>query len=132
MMTDLSAIQKQHAVAGPRPVKSPRGTQISCKNWLIEAAYRMLQNNLDPEVAENPDASRSANRREQQLTQIVRQPIPVRRRIAGRVPLTRDGLAQMGGASRVAGEQAVPIIDKSRLRARMAKISEDANRLSVH
>ena len=56
MMTDLSAIQKQHAVAGPRPVKSPRGTQISCKNWLIEAAYRMLQNNLDPEVAENPDA----------------------------------------------------------------------------
>ena len=42
--------------AGPRPVRAPRGTTISCANWLIEAAYRMLQNNLDPEVAENPDA----------------------------------------------------------------------------
>jgi urocanate hydratase len=37
-------------------VRSPRGTQLSCANWCIEAAYRMLQNNLDPEVAENPDA----------------------------------------------------------------------------
>ncbi|BAL97149.1 urocanate hydratase [Rubrivivax gelatinosus] len=42
--------------AGPRPVRSPRGTTLHCANWLIEAAYRMLQNNLDPEVAENPDA----------------------------------------------------------------------------
>jgi urocanate hydratase len=40
----------------PRPVRAPRGAAISCRNWLIEAAYRMLQNNLDPEVAENPDA----------------------------------------------------------------------------
>jgi urocanate hydratase len=40
----------------PRPVRAPRGTEITCRNWLIEAAYRMLQNNLDPEVAENPDA----------------------------------------------------------------------------
>ena len=40
----------------PRPVRAPRGTDITCRNWLIEAAYRMLQNNLDPEVAENPDA----------------------------------------------------------------------------
>ncbi len=40
----------------PRPVRAPRGTAISCRNWLIEAAYRMIQNNLDPEVAENPDA----------------------------------------------------------------------------
>jgi urocanate hydratase len=38
----------------PRIVRAPRGTQLSCKNWLIEAAYRMLQNNLDPEVAEKP------------------------------------------------------------------------------
>ncbi|MDR7308868.1 urocanate hydratase [Rhodoferax saidenbachensis] len=38
------------------PVRAPRGTALHCKNWLIEAAYRMLQNNLDPEVAENPDA----------------------------------------------------------------------------
>jgi urocanate hydratase len=37
-------------------VRAPRGSEISCANWLIEAAYRMIQNNLDPEVAENPDA----------------------------------------------------------------------------
>ena len=43
-------------IAQPRPVRAPRGTERSCRNWLIEAAYRMLQNNLDPEVAENPDA----------------------------------------------------------------------------
>ena len=40
---------------GPRPVRAPRGTTLHCKNWLIEAPYRMLQNNLDPEVAEIPD-----------------------------------------------------------------------------
>jgi urocanate hydratase len=39
-----------------RPVRAARGSSIVCQNWLIEAAYRMLQNNLDPEVAENPDA----------------------------------------------------------------------------
>jgi urocanate hydratase len=37
-----------------RIVRAPRGTQLTCKNWLIEAAYRMIQNNLDPEVAERP------------------------------------------------------------------------------
>ena len=42
--------------AQAHPVRAPRGTELHCKNWLIEAAYRMLQNNLDPEVAENPDA----------------------------------------------------------------------------
>ncbi|MFO1217365.1 MAG: urocanate hydratase [Burkholderiaceae bacterium] len=52
-MTDLSPL---HRVAQPRPVRAPRGAQIACANWLIEAAYRMIQNNLDPEVAENPDA----------------------------------------------------------------------------
>ena len=52
-MTDLSSVQR---VAQPRPVRAPRGAQIRCANWLIEAAYRMIQNNLDPEVAENPDA----------------------------------------------------------------------------
>ncbi|WP_310384540.1 urocanate hydratase [Roseateles sp.] len=52
-MSDLSPV---HQVAKPRPVRAPRGTQLSCRNWLIEAAYRMLQNNLDPDVAENPDA----------------------------------------------------------------------------
>jgi urocanate hydratase len=52
-MTDLSPM---HRVAKPRPVRAPRGSELSCKNWLTEAAYRMIQNNLDPEVAENPDA----------------------------------------------------------------------------
>ena len=42
--------------AQPRVVRAPVGTQLTCKNWLIEAAYRMIQNNLDPVVAENPDA----------------------------------------------------------------------------
>ena len=43
------------ANAQARPVRAPRGPAISCANWQIEAAYRMIQNNLDPEVAENPD-----------------------------------------------------------------------------
>jgi urocanate hydratase len=42
-------------VSGPRPVRSPRGTTLSCKGWQQEAAMRMLMNNLDPEVAERPD-----------------------------------------------------------------------------
>ncbi|MBS0406825.1 MAG: urocanate hydratase [Proteobacteria bacterium] len=37
-----------------RLIRAPRGSQLSCKNWLIEAAYRMIQNNLDAEVAERP------------------------------------------------------------------------------
>jgi urocanate hydratase len=40
---------------GPRTVRAPRGTQLTCKSWQIEAAYRMIQNNLDPEVAERPE-----------------------------------------------------------------------------
>ncbi|MBF0537310.1 MAG: urocanate hydratase [Nitrospirae bacterium] len=35
-------------------VKAPHGSKIVCKNWVIEAAYRMIQNNLDPDVAERP------------------------------------------------------------------------------
>jgi urocanate hydratase len=38
-----------------RTVHAPRGTQLTCKNWQIEAAYRMIQNNLDPDVAFDPD-----------------------------------------------------------------------------
>ncbi|MDP6684379.1 MAG: urocanate hydratase [Candidatus Marinimicrobia bacterium] len=38
-----------------RKITSPRGLKLSCKNWQIEAAFRMIQNNLDPEVAENPE-----------------------------------------------------------------------------
>ena len=40
---------------GPRPVAAPRGTDLNTLGWQQEAAYRMLQNNLDPEVAEHPD-----------------------------------------------------------------------------
>jgi urocanate hydratase len=42
-------------MSGPRTVRAPRGTQLTCKSWLSEAAYRMIQNNLDPEVAEKPE-----------------------------------------------------------------------------
>lgn len=38
-----------------RTVRAPRGTKLTCKNWQIEAAYRMIQNNLDPVVAFDPD-----------------------------------------------------------------------------
>ena len=43
------------APSGPRTVRAPRGTELSCKGWQQEAALRMLMNNLDPEVAEDPD-----------------------------------------------------------------------------
>ena len=39
----------------PRTVRAPRGTDLHCKGWVQEAAYRMIQNNLDPENAEIPD-----------------------------------------------------------------------------
>ncbi|MCX6552043.1 MAG: urocanate hydratase, partial [Acidobacteria bacterium] len=41
--------------ASPRTVRAPRGTTLSCKGWPQEAALRMLMNNLDPDVAEDPD-----------------------------------------------------------------------------
>ena len=41
--------------AGPRPVRAPRGTELFCRGWQQEAVLRMLMNNLDPEVAEDPD-----------------------------------------------------------------------------
>ncbi|HJU98414.1 MAG TPA: urocanate hydratase [Jiangellaceae bacterium] len=41
--------------AGPRTVRAPRGTTVSARGWPQEAALRMLQNNLDPEVAEHPE-----------------------------------------------------------------------------
>lgn len=40
---------------GARPVRAPRGTSLTAQGWQQEAALRMLQNNLDPEVAERPD-----------------------------------------------------------------------------
>src|SRR3970040_2165300 len=38
-----------------RLIKAPVGSKLSCKGWIQEAAMRMLMNNLDPEVAENPE-----------------------------------------------------------------------------
>ncbi len=43
------------AAARPRTVRAPRGSEISCRGWQQEAALRMLMNNLDPEVAEQPE-----------------------------------------------------------------------------
>ncbi len=40
---------------GPRTIRAPRGSELSCKGWLQEAALRMLMNNLDPDVAERPE-----------------------------------------------------------------------------
>ncbi|MEN9340616.1 MAG: hypothetical protein RIQ62_1928 [Bacteroidota bacterium] len=38
-----------------RIIRSPKGNTLHCKNWIAEAAFRMIQNNLDPDVAERPD-----------------------------------------------------------------------------
>lgn len=43
------------AITGKRTIKAPTGIQLNCKNWVTEAAFRMIQNNLDPEVAERPE-----------------------------------------------------------------------------
>jgi len=42
-------------LATPRIIRAPQGNQLNCKNWITEAAFRMIQNNLDPEVAERPE-----------------------------------------------------------------------------
>src|SRR5258705_5193731 len=52
---DTSSAMKPEAGSGPRTVRAPRGTTISCKGWQQEAALRMLMNNLDPDVAERPN-----------------------------------------------------------------------------
>src|SRR5437764_10884126 len=52
MTTQVSAVETPPAKA--RIVRAPRGAQRSCKTWGAEAAMRMLMNNLDPEVAEDP------------------------------------------------------------------------------
>ena len=54
-MTTLDRVMAQDATVAPRPMRAPRGATLKCKGWLQEAAYRRLQNNLDPEVAERPD-----------------------------------------------------------------------------
>ncbi|MGH6891312.1 MAG: hypothetical protein ACREEP_03530, partial [Dongiaceae bacterium] len=37
-----------------RVIRAPQGSALTCRSWLAEAPFRMIQNNLDPEVAENP------------------------------------------------------------------------------
>jgi urocanate hydratase len=54
-MTTLDRVMAKDADVAPRPMRAPRGATLNCKGWQQEAAYRMLQNNLDPEVAERPD-----------------------------------------------------------------------------
>jgi urocanate hydratase len=51
----MAPMSETSGIAGPRPVRAARGSEISCKGWQQEAALRMLMNNLDPEVAEHPD-----------------------------------------------------------------------------
>ncbi len=55
-MTTTSASIGIDFTKGARTVRSPRGSAMTCKSWQAEAAMRMLMNNLDPEVAEHPDA----------------------------------------------------------------------------
>src|SRR5688500_9826844 len=47
--------EKNREVTMSRVIRAPRGSERSCKGWVQEAALRMLMNNLDPEVAEDPD-----------------------------------------------------------------------------
>jgi urocanate hydratase len=54
-MPSTSGAGHQPTTPGPRPVRAPRGTSLTARGWPQEAALRMLQNNLDPEVAEHPD-----------------------------------------------------------------------------
>lgn len=54
--TIIHAAKQDPRYDASREIRAPRGSQLHCKNWLAEAAYRMIQNNLDPDVAENPKA----------------------------------------------------------------------------
>ena len=54
MTTDSIQMGDDPRYDAKRDIRAPHGAQVSCKSWLTEAAYRMIQNNLDAEVAENP------------------------------------------------------------------------------
>ena len=54
MTTDSIQMGDDPRYDASRDIRAPRGTALACKSWLTEAAYRMIQNNLDAEVAENP------------------------------------------------------------------------------
>ena len=49
-------VEQDLRIDASRVIRAPRGSEKTCKSWLTEAAYRMIQNNLDPDVAENPKA----------------------------------------------------------------------------
>ena len=53
-MSNLRDLDRDPRFDASRVIRAPRGPQRACKSWLTEAAYRMIQNNLDPDVAENP------------------------------------------------------------------------------
>ncbi len=53
-MASVDPLSNDPRFDADRVVRAPRGAEKSCKSWLTEAAFRMIQNNLDPEVAENP------------------------------------------------------------------------------
>ena len=53
-MTADTQLNQDPRFDASRVIRAPRGTEKSCKSWVTEAAFRMLQNNLDAEVAENP------------------------------------------------------------------------------
>jgi urocanate hydratase len=55
MTTATPPVEASTSTVGPRTVRAPRGTALSCRGWQQEAALRMLMNNLDPEVAERPE-----------------------------------------------------------------------------
>ena len=57
-----AGVRRGHSPGGAREggkartVRAPRGASLTCRTWAAEGAMRMLMNNLDPEVAENPEA----------------------------------------------------------------------------
>src|SRR6266849_4494404 len=55
MASVIARASKAESPAGMRVVRAPRGLEKTCQGWIQEAALRMLMNNLDPEVAEDPD-----------------------------------------------------------------------------
>src|ERR1700741_4759575 len=55
VFTGISGDDTFMSITTQRIIRAPRGNKLTCKNWVSEAAYRMIQNNLDPEVAERPE-----------------------------------------------------------------------------
>ncbi|QIR70682.1 urocanate hydratase [Kocuria sp. KD4] len=123
------------ALPNARPVRAPRGTEISAKSWQTEAPMRMLMNNLDPEVAERPDdlvvyggTGRAARSWEafdaiaRKMHEEGRIPEPT---LAGTLTIT-GGCGGMGGAQPLAvtlngGACLVVDVDETRLKRRQSK-----------